>query len=144
MQVNIFYLYIVICLNSTIVLSFPPHHIKTYVANRMSTCEALTATWQWKNVSSGDNPEDVIYRGTDSATMANNFLWWKEIAFLKFDDELPYSEHKIVADENYLCKHKGSNDLNLYSTASCEFFTILFIVLIMFNYDLNRYVEFHP
>ncbi|GFW38768.1 uncharacterized protein TNCV_3881351 [Trichonephila clavipes] len=48
-----------------------PHQLKTFVANRVSKIQALTA-----NISSRDNPADLISRGVNPSDLEHLELWW--------------------------------------------------------------------
>ncbi|GFT35093.1 integrase catalytic domain-containing protein [Trichonephila clavipes] len=54
----------------------PPHQLKTFVANRVSNIQALTANYQWKHISSPDNPADLISRGVNPSDLEDLELWW--------------------------------------------------------------------
>jgi len=65
--------------DSTIVLSWLATSAgkwKTFVANRVSQIQELTAGCEWRHVSSASNPADLISRGTNPDTLKNCRLWW--------------------------------------------------------------------
>jgi len=49
---------------------------KTFVANRVSQIQELTAGCEWRHVSSASNPADLISRGKNPDTLKNCRLWW--------------------------------------------------------------------
>ncbi|GFY69600.1 integrase catalytic domain-containing protein [Trichonephila inaurata madagascariensis] len=53
-----------------------PHQLKTFIANRVSKIQALTANYQWKHISSRDNPADLISRGVNPSDLENLEFWW--------------------------------------------------------------------
>ncbi|KAF8787762.1 hypothetical protein HNY73_009327 [Argiope bruennichi] len=57
--------------------------LKTFVANRVATLQDLSCQEQWRHVSSGDNPADLISRGVNPSKMLESNLWWEGPAFLK-------------------------------------------------------------
>jgi len=64
---------------STIVLSWLANSAskwKTFVANRVSQIQELTAGCKWRHVASASNPSDLISRGTDPETLKNCRFWW--------------------------------------------------------------------
>ncbi|GFT20451.1 integrase catalytic domain-containing protein [Trichonephila clavipes] len=49
--------------DSTIAIAWvnsPPHQLRTFVANKVSKIQAITANYQWKHISSRDNPANLI------------------------------------------------------------------------------------
>ncbi|XP_055931926.1 uncharacterized protein LOC129962212 [Argiope bruennichi] len=65
--------------------------LKTFVANRVATLQDLSCQEQWRHVSSGDNPADLISRGVNPSKMLKSNLWWEGPAFLK-NSEYPCRE----------------------------------------------------
>ncbi|GFT35059.1 integrase catalytic domain-containing protein [Trichonephila clavipes] len=53
----------------------PPHQLKTFVANRVSNIQALTANYQWKHISSPDNPAHLISRGVNPSDLEDLEIW---------------------------------------------------------------------
>jgi hypothetical protein len=65
--------------DSTIVLSWLAASAckwKTFVANRVSQIQELTAGCEWRHVASTSNPANLISRGTNPETLKNCRLWW--------------------------------------------------------------------
>lgn len=65
--------------DSTIVLAWlntAPHRLKTFVANRVTIIQEITADYKWKHVRSLDNPADVLSRGCRPEELKANELWW--------------------------------------------------------------------
>ncbi|GFV91256.1 hypothetical protein TNCV_897751 [Trichonephila clavipes] len=52
-----------------------PHQLKTFVANRVSKIQVLSANYQWKHISSRDNPADLISRGVNPSDLEHLELW---------------------------------------------------------------------
>ncbi|XP_055936879.1 uncharacterized protein LOC129966477 [Argiope bruennichi] len=72
--------------DSMIVLSWikkETSQLKTFVANRVATLQDISCQEQWRHVSSGDNPADLISRGVNQSKMLESHLWWEGPAFLK-------------------------------------------------------------
>lgn len=61
---------------------------KTFVANRVSTIQALTLAEQWRHVRSKDNPADVASRGIRAADLPTCNLWLYGPLFLHGREEL--------------------------------------------------------
>jgi hypothetical protein len=65
--------------SSTIVLSWLATSAckrKTFVANRVSQIQELTAECEWRHVESASNPADLISRGTNPEILKNCRLCW--------------------------------------------------------------------
>lgn len=65
--------------DSTIVLCWirlEPHALKTFVANRVTKIQNLTADAKWLHVPSSDNPADMLSRGLTVDELIENELWW--------------------------------------------------------------------
>ncbi|GBL96408.1 hypothetical protein AVEN_43723-1 [Araneus ventricosus] len=65
--------------NSTIALAWinsPAHQLKTFVGNRASKIQSLTEQYQWRHISSAENPADIISRGADPTDLKTLNLWW--------------------------------------------------------------------
>jgi len=65
--------------DSTIVLSrlaTSASKWETFVANRVSQIQELTAGCEWRHVASASNPADLISQGTNPETLKNCRLWW--------------------------------------------------------------------
>ena len=66
-------------IDSTIVLSWLASSVskwKTFVANRVSQIQELTAGCEWRHVASASNPADLISWGTNPETLKKYRLWW--------------------------------------------------------------------
>ncbi|XP_055942606.1 uncharacterized protein LOC129972482 [Argiope bruennichi] len=74
--------------------------LKTFVANRVATLQDLSCQEQWRHVSSGDNPADLISRGVNPSKMLESNLWWEGPAFLK-NSEYPCREisDSVIKDD---------------------------------------------
>ncbi|RLU26034.1 hypothetical protein DMN91_002197 [Ooceraea biroi] len=65
--------------DSSIVLQWirtPPHRLKTFVANRVVIIQEISEQYEWRHVSSHDNPADLVSRGSVPADLVNNTLWF--------------------------------------------------------------------
>ncbi|XP_062541685.1 uncharacterized protein LOC134209690 [Armigeres subalbatus] len=87
--------------DSTIVLNWlaaTPSTWEVYVANRVAEIQELTAHACWHHVASGDNPADLISRGTTLDVLLDNSLWWHGAPWLtKAEEEWPQSSFAPVA-----------------------------------------------
>ncbi|XP_055688575.1 uncharacterized protein LOC129793053 [Lutzomyia longipalpis] len=66
--------------DSTVVLHWinsPPDSYKVFVANRIKRIRALTEVPQWRHVSTGENPADLVSRGASPSELKSTDLWWK-------------------------------------------------------------------
>ncbi|KAF8787466.1 hypothetical protein HNY73_009062 [Argiope bruennichi] len=89
--------------DSMIVLSWikkETSQLNTFVANRVATLQDLSCQEQWRHVSSGDNPADLISRGVNPSKMLESNLWWEGPAFLK-NSEYPCREisDSVIKDD---------------------------------------------
>nr|XP_049463443.1 uncharacterized protein LOC125906840 [Anopheles coluzzii] len=57
-------------------LAANPSRWKTFVANRVSEIQHLTANGKWNHVPGIENPADIISRGMDPAQLQHATLWW--------------------------------------------------------------------
>ena len=55
----------------------PPRTWKQYVANRVQQIQEITTAEQWRHVAGPDNPADLPSRGTTTADLVGNELWFK-------------------------------------------------------------------
>ncbi|XP_053692622.1 uncharacterized protein LOC128741071 [Sabethes cyaneus] len=65
--------------DSTIVLHWlaaTPSRWKTFVANRVSEIQHITASGIWSHVSGSENPADIISRGMDPEQLQHTSTWW--------------------------------------------------------------------
>ncbi|XP_035207772.1 uncharacterized protein LOC118182528 [Stegodyphus dumicola] len=87
---------IILCTDSKIALSClktSPHLLKTFVANRVSKIQRLVEPRHWKQVSSANNPTELISRGTYPHELVTSSLWWngpeqrelRDASFFEFD-----------------------------------------------------------
>jgi hypothetical protein len=86
--------------DSTIVLSWlatSASKWKTFVANRVSQIQELTAGCEWRHVASASNPADLVSRGTTPETLKNCKLWWLGPEWL--------SQHQTHWPNNPLARH---------------------------------------
>jgi len=76
--------------DSTIVLSWLATSAtkwKTFVANRVSQIQELTAGCEWRHAASTNNPADLISRRTNPETLKNCRLWWVGLEWLSHHQE---------------------------------------------------------
>lgn len=82
--------------DSTIVLSWlaaEPIQWKTFVANRVTEIQELTANYKWCHIRSQDNPADVISRGLNPSELLECSMWWNGPEFLHQElDQWPIQE----------------------------------------------------
>jgi hypothetical protein len=74
--------------DSSIVLTWiqgPPSKWKTFVGNRVTTIQEITASAVWRHVPTQPNPADLISRGVEPTTLSTSTLWWKGPQWLTQD-----------------------------------------------------------
>ena len=74
---------------------------KTFVENRVSTIRELTCTDDWHHIGSGENPTDIISRGT-TCELLNESMWLEGPAFLrthKSEWQLPMMTSDLQHDD---------------------------------------------
>ncbi|XP_037929718.1 uncharacterized protein LOC119664260, partial [Teleopsis dalmanni] len=77
--------------DSQIVISWinsPSSKFHTFVANRVSNIHHLTATSQWRHVSSEHNPADILSRGLAPHKLQSSIMWFYGLMFLHGREEL--------------------------------------------------------
>ncbi|XP_037931148.1 uncharacterized protein LOC119665960 [Teleopsis dalmanni] len=77
--------------DSQIVISWinsPSSKFHTFVANRVSNIHPLTATSQWRPVSSEHNPADILSRGLAPHKLQSSSMWFYGPMFLYGREEL--------------------------------------------------------
>lgn len=65
--------------DSSIVLEWikkPPGKLTVFVANRVAIIQDKVPSRQWRHVPTGDNPADVVSRGTSPRELIQHRLWW--------------------------------------------------------------------
>lgn len=81
--------------DSTIVLGWlktEPNKLKTFVSNRVSEIQDLTASDAWRHVPTESNPADLLSRGVRPSEIENLKLWWHGPKWLsKPESEWPKS-----------------------------------------------------
>lgn len=108
--------------DSTITIAWirkPSHCWQTFVANRVSAIQTLTAPEIWQHVPGNDNPADSASRGITASSLAKSYLWWHGPSWLVRDStNWPQSsndyntkidEKKIVAS----CLHISAGDMDI-------------------------------
>ena len=75
--------------DSTIALNWiatEPYKLKTFVSNRITEIQDLTANCQWRHVPSLQNPADLVSRGQLPQEFINCMLWKKGPEWLSLED----------------------------------------------------------
>ncbi|KAK9508957.1 hypothetical protein O3M35_006386 [Rhynocoris fuscipes] len=76
--------------DSTIVLHWlnaSPNTWQTFVANRVSQIQALTADCKWRHVPGKQNPADLITRSVPPEAMSTCLLWWNGPEWLALNEQ---------------------------------------------------------
>ncbi|XP_037931077.1 uncharacterized protein LOC119665894 [Teleopsis dalmanni] len=73
---------VISCINS------PSSKFHTFVANRVSNIHQLTATSQWRHVSSEHNPADILSRGLAPHKLQSSSMWFYGPMFLHGREKL--------------------------------------------------------
>ncbi|XP_036146395.1 uncharacterized protein LOC118646807 [Monomorium pharaonis] len=102
--------------DSTIALAWiagDPSRQKTFVSNRTAEIQSVLRPEYWHHVDGGENPADLISRGTDLTTLRQSKIWWEgpnwlsrfadckqreaqSLGLTKEDEEFIQSEQKSV------------------------------------------------
>nr|XP_012215486.1 PREDICTED: uncharacterized protein LOC105667930 [Linepithema humile] len=61
------------------------HRLKTFVTNRVAAIQETTATFNWRHVSSQDNPADLVSRGILPSNLVNS-IWIHGLPWLLEDE----------------------------------------------------------
>ncbi|XP_015125115.1 uncharacterized protein LOC107046906 [Diachasma alloeum] len=64
-----------------------PHHLKTFVANRVSAIQQEAPGIEWRHVRSEDNPADALSRGQLPGELVNNKIWRQGPAWLMHPED---------------------------------------------------------
>lgn len=99
-----------------------PHVLKTFVSNRVAAIQELTDSYEWRHISSEENPADKISRGLDAKDIVNCKLWWNGPSFLR--EEGPPDENNLVeldSNTDYNCEFKTTIDSNFATLHSNSF-----------------------
>ncbi|KAL0860033.1 hypothetical protein ABMA27_010348 [Loxostege sticticalis] len=78
-----------------------PHHLKTFVQNRVVEINELTSNTVWLHVNSSHNPADLVSRGLLLNELNSSTLWWNGPSFL-FENNLKWSQNTILESFNNL------------------------------------------
>ncbi|KAF8785635.1 hypothetical protein HNY73_011150 [Argiope bruennichi] len=109
--------------------------LKIFVANRVATLQDLSCQEQWRHVSSGDNPADLISRGVNPSKMLESHLWWEGPAFLKTFNALDSSgdicNFAIIAADIQLSSNAHVWHLNSRSHLAIRHMFIFWIGLVL-------------
>lgn len=99
--------------DSTIVLSWissEPCLWKTFVSNRVTEIQNLSTHEQWHYVNTGDNPADIISRGSDLDKLINSKLWWQGPHWLSScHTTWPKADFKFLQDTTERRKNNTSS-----------------------------------
>ncbi|GFU49374.1 integrase catalytic domain-containing protein [Trichonephila clavipes] len=74
-----------------------PHKLKTFVSNRVAEIQALSKDYNWKHVSSKNNPADLISRGCNVDELLKNEMWFSG-PDLQTDE---YEDNQLFPDPSY-------------------------------------------
>ncbi|XP_075157832.1 uncharacterized protein LOC142231099 [Haematobia irritans] len=85
-------------------LEKPPHHWKTFVANKVSEILDNIGNATWRHVPTNENPADIGTRGCTASELKANSLWWNGPKWLSKSSEFwpkpvtfkePHLERKV-------------------------------------------------
>nr|XP_042905904.1 uncharacterized protein LOC122270858 [Parasteatoda tepidariorum] len=76
-----------------------PHVLKTFVSNRIAAIQELTESYEWRHISSEENPADIISRGLDAKDILTCKLWWDGPSFLR-EEGPPDKNNSVELDSN--------------------------------------------
>ncbi|XP_039436592.1 uncharacterized protein LOC120418326 [Culex pipiens pallens] len=82
---------IVCWMDSTVALSWirtDPGRLDTYVSNRVIQIQELTKNFEWKYVSTHENPADVLSRGLLPTEIRECPIWWQDETYLDQNEPL--------------------------------------------------------
>ena len=85
-----------------------PSKWKPWVANRVSSIQALTNSQRWKHVAGQDNPADLLTRGLSADKLVDSDLWWHGPSFLRKPGvvDLPSQEVVMPASDEVEAERK--------------------------------------
>ncbi|GFX37000.1 integrase catalytic domain-containing protein [Trichonephila clavipes] len=112
--------------DSTIALAWiktEPHKLKTFVSNRVAEIQALSKDYNWKHVSSKNNPADLISRGCNVDELLKNEMWFSG-PDLQTDE---YEDNQLFPDPSYRDELKCAVT-NSMTECSSNFYDELFNV----------------
>ncbi|GFW17952.1 integrase catalytic domain-containing protein [Trichonephila clavipes] len=112
--------------DSTIALAWiktEPHKLKTFVSNRGAEIQALSKDYNWKHVSSKNNPADLISRGCNVDELLKNEMWFSG-PDLQTDE---YEDNQLLPDPSYRDELKCAVTLSM-TECSSNFYDELFNV----------------
>ncbi|GBL67723.1 hypothetical protein AVEN_12094-1 [Araneus ventricosus] len=125
--------------DSTIALAWinsPLHQLK----NRVSKIQSLTEHYQWRHISSTENPTDIISRGADPTDLKNLNLWWTGPTKFIEETNNDFSSSEIKMDsfekELYSAEHKQLQTNNLVLSSDSDFITQILSVNV-FSAEIN-------
>ncbi|GBN40280.1 hypothetical protein AVEN_182684-1 [Araneus ventricosus] len=95
-----------------------PCYLKTFVAIRVSEIQKLTNVYQWRHVSSHNNPADLISRGVDPDRLSESSLWWSGPEFLTHDS---YPKRDIPST---VIQNDFSNELKNFNCSDSKCFSV--------------------
>lgn len=88
--------------DSQIVLAWlnkEPGTLKIFVNNRVQEIHKLTASADWRHVASGDNPADLLSRGTTASELRVSNQWWHGPQWLaKSSEHWPHEQNKLSSE----------------------------------------------
>ncbi|XP_055586460.1 uncharacterized protein LOC129739089 [Uranotaenia lowii] len=77
----------------------PPERLESFVRNRITKIQELTAGYEWSYVPSKENPADVVSRGQLPDDLCSNSLWWHGPEFLSLAETATYEVEDIPSDQ---------------------------------------------
>lgn len=89
--------------DSTVVLGWlktQSKDLKAFVCNRVNEINELTSGYNFKHVSTDQNPADMASRGVHPKFLHSNSVWWEGPSFLKLPaDEWPKQKHVQISSD---------------------------------------------
>ncbi|VEN44957.1 unnamed protein product [Callosobruchus maculatus] len=102
--------------DSTIVLNWlrtPPNLLKQFVNNRVAEIQETTCNFEWKHISSSDNPADMLSRGLSPKNLIQNESWWHGPQWLQKNPEewpqLPFEKTEVPEIKKSLLTQNVTN-----------------------------------
>lgn len=106
--------------DSTITLNWiasPSRKWTAFVANRVGEIQRLTDIANWRHVASGDNPADILSRGSFPSDLIHSQIWWHGPSFLRAPhDQWPTGEfrfpHGEIPEQKRICTTAVARDFS--------------------------------
>ena len=81
-------------------INTPSDNLQTLVANRIAAIQELTHGFDWHHAPSGDNPVDIVFRGSLTEQLFTSKLWWHGPEWLPFNVSLPKQPTEVSRKKN--------------------------------------------